>query len=88
MTHTIDISNETRKVTTNEIYSWYGARKGDTWLNPRTQKEKEITKVLRFVDTSYGAIWHELTFIDGTGAKCADNMGFGTILITGEKEIA
>ena len=88
MTHTIDISNDSRKVTTNEIYSWYGARKGDTWVNPQNREQKEIMSVVRFVDTGYGAIWHELTFIDGTGAKCADNMGFGTIYATGKKEIA
>ena len=85
---TIDISNDSRKVTTDTIYSWYGARKGDTWLSPHTHDKKEIVSVVRVIDRGYGAVWHELKFTDGTGAKCADNMGFGTIFVTGEKEIA
>ena len=86
----VDISNASRYISefVNEIYSWAGARQGDTWQNTGTlQKPKIIESVKRCVDPGYGSVWHEFTFTDKTSARCADNMGFGTIRVTGEKVI-
>jgi hypothetical protein len=83
---TEDLSNQSRHITTDSIYSWAGARAGDTWLFNR--EKKVITKVTKTVDPDYNAIWYSLEFEDGTGSLCADNMGHGTILVTGAKEIA
>jgi hypothetical protein len=83
---TEDLSNQSRYITTNSIYSWAGARANDTWLFNR--EKKVITKVTKTVDPDYSAIWYTLEFEDGTGASTPDNMGHGTILVTGAKEIA
>lgn len=76
-----DVSDAIRSAFNNSFYSWSNARKGDFWLNPATQEKKEIVSNVRVVDPAYDAIWYELTFVDGTGARCANNMGFGTILV-------
>ena len=81
-----DLSNTPRLVTTDTIYSWIGARAGDTW--EYQGKSHLITKVTRTVDQGYGAIWIDIECADGTKASTPDNMGHGTIHITGLKEIA
>lgn len=85
-----DLSTESRRIDEdiNTIHMWGGARKGDTWCQPGTfQEPKVIESVKRCCDPGYGAIWYEFTFVDGTGARCADDMGFGEIRVTGQKVI-
>jgi hypothetical protein len=83
-----DYSNKSRFISSNinEIHSWAGARAGDTWLYQG--QEHIITKVTRVVDQGYGAIWIDIECADGTKASTPDNMGHGTIRVTGLKEIA
>jgi hypothetical protein len=85
-TWTQDLSYASRLVTVNEIYSWAGARAGDTWHY--LGKSHIISKVTKVVDRGIMAIWYEIECEDGTKASTPENMGHGTIIVTGLKEIA
>jgi hypothetical protein len=85
-TWTEDLSHRSRYVTTDTIHSWAGARAGDTWHY--LGKSHIISKVTKVVDRGYDAIWFEIECEDGTKASTPENMGHGSILVTGLKEIA
>jgi hypothetical protein len=87
-TWTEDLSYASRFISSNvnTIYSWAGARAGDTWHY--LGESHIISKVTKVVDRGIMAIWYEIECEDGTKSSTPENMGHGSILVTGEKAIA